>query len=294
MNRRDFHHYLLLGAAAYLPLVACADQEDSAHTTPVSWESLEAAVAGRLGVSVLDTADGSLAGYRLDERFPMCSTFKWLAAALVLARVDAGQERIERRIHYGPELLMPHSPVTERHAGSDGMTLAALCEAAITLSDNTAGNLLLDSFGGPAVLTRYSRSLGDSITRFDRREPALNEATPGDPRDTTTPRAMTLLLRSALIGDALSADGRAQLVHWMEATRTNTRRLRAGLPKGWRLGSKTGSGAHGTANDVGVYWPTERAPVVVAVYLTETAAPEADRNNTVARVAQAVTTGRWR
>ncbi len=293
MNRRDFHHGLLLALTAAVPLSACAHQKNSGPSALEPWAAIEAGAAGRLGVAVLDTGNGRLAGHRLDERFPMCSTFKWLAAAAVLARVDAGQERLDRRIHYGREQLVTYSPATAPHAGRDGMTVAALCEAAITLSDNTAGNLLLDSFGGPAALTRYARSLGDAMTRLDRRETELNEATPGDPRDTTTPRSMALLLRSAVLGDALTPASRAQLVQWLQATRTNTKRLGAGLPEGWRLGSKTGSGAHGTTNDVGVYWPPGRAPIVVAAYLTETSAPEAVRNGALAQVAQAVTRDRW-
>ena len=288
MNRRRFSHQLL-ALAATSPLLACAQQKNPKPAPDAPWQAIEASAAGRLGVAVLDTADGGLQGHRLDERFPMCSTFKWLAAAHVLARVDAGQERLDRRIHFSRDVLVTYSPATEKHAGRDGMTLAALCEAAITLSDNTAGNLLLESFGGPPGLTRYARTLGDTMTRLDRWEPELNEATPGDPRDTTTPRAMATALRATLVGDALSASSRAQLARWMEATRTNLKRLRHELPAGWRLGSKTGTGARGTTNDVGVYWPPGRAPIVVAVYLTEASADEAARNAAVARVAHAVT-----
>jgi beta-lactamase class A len=255
------------------------------------WQALEAAAAGRLGVAVLDTADGRLQGHRLDERFPLCSTFKWLAAALVLHRVDAGQEQLDRRIRFGPEAMVPYAPVTSKHMGGEGMTLAELCEAAITLSDNPAGNLLLQSFGGPEALTRHARTLGDTMTRLDRWEPELNEATPGDPRDTTTPRAMATALRATMLGEALSAPSREQLVRWMQATQTNGKRLRADLPTGWRMGSKTGTGARGTTNDVGVFWPPGRAPVVVAVYLTETSADEATRNAAIARVAHGVTGG---
>jgi beta-lactamase class A len=138
-------------------------------------------------------------------------------------------------------------------------------------------------------LTRYLRTLPDTVTRLDRWEPALNEATPGDPRDTTTPRAMAQDLRAALLGDALKPASREQLVRWMEATRTNTRRLRAELPEGWRLGSKTGTGERGSTNDVGVFWPPGRAPIVVAVYLTATRAPEEARNGAIARVARSIT-----
>jgi beta-lactamase class A len=149
------------------------------------------------------------------------------------------------------------------------MTVGELCEAAITVSDNTAGNLLLASFGGPAGLTAYIRSLGDPMTRLDRNEPTLNEATPGDVRDTTTPAAMLGLMRQLLLGTALSPASRERLVGWLVANTTGNARLRAGAP-GARVGDKTGTGAHGTTNDVGIIWPPGREPILVAAFLTNT------------------------
>jgi beta-lactamase class A len=285
MNRRHFLQHPLAFAALGLAGRAFAQPQQNL------WAEIERSVGGRLGVGVLDTADGRLQGHRLDERFAMCSTFKWLAAACVLSRVDAGQEQLGRRIRYGREVLPANSPVSAQHAGDDGMTVGELCEAAITVSDNAAANLLLQSFGGPAGLTRYLRALGDAVTRLDRNEPTLNEALPDDPRDTTTPRAMAQDLRTALLGNALQPASREQLVRWMLATRTNTRRLGADLPEGWRLASKTGTGERGSTSDVGVYWPPGRAPIVVAVYLAETAAPLDERNAAIARVARHITGG---
>lgn len=288
MNRRDFQ--TRLAAALALGITAPPSIHAKNLGSPEAWAGLEKASGGRLGVAVLQ-ADGRIEGHRLDERFPMCSTFKWLAAAHVLQRVDAGQERLDRRIVYGADALRPHSPVTQKHVGGDGMALADLCHATITVSDNAAGNLILGTFGGPEGLTRFARSLGDEVTRLDRWEPELNEALPGDPRDTTSPRAMARLLQATVLGTALSAGSREQLTRWLEATETNGRRLKADLPPGWRLGSKTGTGARGTTNDVGVFWPPGRPPIVVAVYLTGTAASEAVRNGSVAAVAKAVTSG---
>ena len=293
MHRRRFH-LSLAGLLAAGALPACAQPQENLGQThrpiipPERWRAIEAGAQGRLGVAVLDTASGQLQGHRLEERFPMCSTFKWLAGAAVLQRVDAGQERLDRRIAYGRDALVTYSPVTEKHTGA-GMTLGELCDATITLSDNTAGNLVLQSLGGPQALTRYARSLGDTQTRLDRWEPELNEATPGDPRDTTTPRAMAQLLQATMVGTALSAPSRAQLIQWMKDCKTNGKRLGAHVPPGWQVGSKTGTGARGTTNDVGVYWPAGRAPIVVAVYLTEATAPEEARNGAVAEVARVVT-----
>jgi beta-lactamase class A len=242
---------------------------------------------GRLGVSVLDTRDGSVAGHRADERFAMCSTFKALAAAAVLARVDAGKEHLDHRIRYEAKHLVTYSPVTEKNVAT-GMTLGELCEAAITLSDNTAGNLLLANIGGPEGFTAYMRSLGDQVTRLDRIETELNEAAPGDPRDTTTPAAMTANLRKLVLGEALSSKSRERLKAWLIANKTGDTRIRAGVPSGWIVGDKTGTGGRGTNNDVGIIWPPGRPPVILSVYLTETSASFEARNAIIAEVASTV------
>lgn len=250
--------------------------------------AIEAQCGGRLGVGVLDTQSGRTAGHRGEERFPMCSTHKALSAAAVLARVDGGVDRLDRRVRFGAEDVVPYSPGTKAHAGGEGMTLAAICEAAVTLSDNTAANLLFAEIGGPAGLTAFLRDLGDAVTRSDRTELALNEALPGDPRDTTTPLAMAALLDRFVLGEALSPASRGQLAAWLVACKTGDARLRAGVPPGWRVGDKTGTGERGTANDVGVLWPPGRGPVVVAAFITGSAAPPDAQSAAIADVARAV------
>src|SRR5262249_27402735 len=150
--------------------------------------------------------------------------------------------------------------------------LGELCEAAITLSDNTAGNMILKSIGGPPGFTDFVRSLGDAVTRLDRWETELNEAQPGDPRDTTTPQAMAGNLQSLVLDDALSSASRDRLTAWLVANKTGDAKLRAGLPKEWRIGDKTGAGNFGTMNDVAVIWPPGRGPVIVSIYMTQTTA----------------------
>lgn len=284
MQRRNFNRMALVASAALASGRVSAQPPENTG----QWQSLERESQGRLGIAVFDTQSGAWLGHRLDERFAMCSTFKWLAAAHVLHRVDHGLERLDRRIEFGRGALLPWSPVTEKHAGGAGMTVGELCHAAITVSDNAAANLLLRSFGGPEDLTRFARQLGDPVTRLDRWEPELNEAAPGDPRDTSSPRAMVELLRQAVLGTALSADSRQQLVQWLQATQTNLKRLAADLPSSWRVGSKTGTGAHGSTNDVGVYWLPDRAPVVVAVFLAESTASLEAREAVIAQVARRV------
>jgi beta-lactamase class A len=253
-----------------------------ANDTGAALADLERRNGGRLGVAVLDTANGHRAGLRSDERFPLTSTFKFLAAALVLARVDRGQDRLDRRIVFSADDLVTYSPVTKDHVGPAGMSVAEICKAAVTLSDNTAGNLMLASFGGPAALTAYARSLGDGLTRLDRIETALNEAAPGDPRDTTTPSAMLGNIQRLLVGDALSTESRQRLTQWLLDSKTGAKRLRAGLPSDWRVGDKTGGGDNGTANDIAVAWPPGRAPILVAVYFTGSTIADDARNAVIA------------
>jgi beta-lactamase class A len=248
---------------------------------------IEGRVKGRLGVAVLDTGSDRRFGYREDERFPMCSTFKLLAAAAILKRVEHGQETLGRRVHFSKSDLVTYSPATEKHL-DDGMTVAELCEAAITLSDNTAGNLMLGMLGGPSGITAFARGMGDPLTRLDRTEPTLNEAVPGDVRDTTTPAAMAENLRKLMFGGALAKASSEQLKAWLLANKTGNARLRARLPAGWRVGDKTGSGERGSTNDVGILWPPDSAPLIVAAYLMDTAASTDQRNEALAAVGEAV------
>ena len=249
-------------------------------------QRIERESGGRLGVAVLDTGSGARAGLHADDLFPMCSTFKFLAAAAVLKRVDEGKEKLDRRIAYTKGDLVEYSPVTKEHV-ADGMTMSDICEAAMILSDNTAGNLILASLGGPQGITQFARSLGDTITRLDRIETALNEAIPGDPRDTTTPNAMLGNLQKLVLGDVLSPASKEQLTKWLLGNKTGDTRMRAHLPKDWRVGDKTGSGERGTTNDVGVIWPPNRAPIVLTIYLTETTAHPNARNGALAAVGAA-------
>jgi beta-lactamase class A len=285
MSRRTMLAGSLLAAPALVSLRAAADDVELALLREL--DALERRHGGRLGVAILDGT--KVISRRGDERFALCSTFKFLAAAFVLARVDRGEESLSRRVVYSKSDLVTYSPTTEKHV-EGGLTINEICEAAMVLSDNTAGNLLLESFGGPAGLTSFARSLGDTVTRLDRRETELNEATPGDPRDTTTPLAMLDMLRKTVLGNTLSPSSREQLIAWLVANRTGDKRLRAGVPKGWRVGDKTGSGSNSATNDMAVIWPPGRAPTLVTAYYTEARATDDERNAVLAEVGRLATT----
>lgn len=290
ISRRSLIGGSLLAIPALYSLSSlAADVVNPANTSiELQLAELERRHGGRLGVAILDTGSQRLIAQRGDERFALCSTFKALLAAFVLVRVDRKQEDLSRAVVYGKDQLVPYSPITEKHTGEGGLSVGSLCEAAVTLSDNTAANLLLDSVGGPQALTDWLRTLGDDMTRLDRREPELNENRPGDVQDTTTPLAMLNTLRTLVFGSVLSPASRDQMIAWLVSNKTGDEKLRAGLPKGWRVGDKTGSGANNARNDVAVIWPANRAPLIVTVYYTHSRADAGQVNALMAEVGRLV------
>jgi beta-lactamase class A len=250
--------------------------------------AIEARLGGRIGVAALDTGSGKRLNYRAEERFPMCSTFKFLAAAAVLNRVDEKRDQLDRFVFYDAKDILEYAPVTKAHLKEGGMTLGALCEAAIEQSDNTAGNLLLDAVGGPEGVTNFARSLGDQVTRLDRKEPELNSAIPGDDRDTTTPGSMLADMTRILTGDVLSRSSRSQLEDWLLGNKTGATMIRAGVPTDWIIGDKTGRGANGATNDIAIIRPPDRAPMLLAIYSVGSTEPANDRAAAIAEVAKIV------
>lgn len=252
--------------------------------------TLERRSRGRLGVCVLDAGGAKILAYRARERFPMCSTFKVLLAAAVLAKADAGQAALDRKLPYGEKDLLEYAPVTRARAAEGALSLEDLCAASVQVSDNTAANLLLDAIGGPGAVTVFARKLGDPSTRLDRKEPELNDVPPGDPRDTTTPEAMARTLRELLAGSALSPASKARLQGWMATCTTGTHRLRAGFPPGWDVADKTGSGFEksGTANDIAMVVPKGGRPMYVTAYLTGAKVDAQTRDAILAEVGRLV------
>jgi beta-lactamase class A len=237
-----------------------------AQAAAPAFVTYERETGGRIGVHAENLATGAKIAWRADERFVMCSTFKASLAAFVLARADRGQERLDRMIGFGPKDLLDYAPVARQHLAKGEMSVADMCQAIVELSDNTCANRLLAEVGGPAALTEFWRSTGDAISRLDRNEPELNRSPPGDPRDTTTPAAMAANVRHFVLGEVLSAASRERLTGWMENCKTGNDRLRAGLPKDWRIGDKTGNNAKDAAGDIAVAWPKPGAPILISVY----------------------------
>jgi beta-lactamase class A len=250
---------------------------------------IEMRAGGRIGVVAYDMGSRRRIEYRANERFLMCSTFKFLAAAAVLKRVDERTDDLERFIHYGQKDILEYAPITKRHLSEGGMKLGDLCAAAIEQSDNTAGNLLLRTIGGPAGLTKFARELGDKTTRLDRMEPELNISGPGDERDTTSPAAMQHDMLLLLTGKVLSAASRQRLDEWLAKNETGTGMIRAGVPKDWKIGDKTGRGSENkNTNDAAIMRPPAKAPIFLAIYSAGLSAPADERDAMIAEVTRLV------
>lgn len=251
---------------------------------------LERIFGARVGVYALDTGSGRELAYRADDRFPYASTFKALAAGAILDRV--GVEGLDRTLPVDT-LTDAYSPITEQRVGTR-MSLRALASAAVRYSDNTAANLLLDQLGGPKALDAWlAQELGDDVTRMVRREPELNEWAPSDDRDTSTPRALARDLRALVLGDdVLGEPERVQLAAWLRTNTTGATVIRAGVPKGWKVGDKTGTGAtYGARNDIAVLWPPgDRPPIVLAIMTRRPAADDDHDDALIARTTRAVLT----
>ncbi len=293
-NRKGEGGALLLRRPAFVVAAAGLAASAPAFAAPSPFAAIEAQAKGVLGVAALDVSTGRRFAYREDQRFPMCSTFKLLLAAFVLARVDAGQESLDRRIAYTSADLLDYAPTTRVHVAEGGMALGDLCIAAVQLSDNTAANLVLREVGGPAALTAWLRKIGDPVTRLDNNEPKLNVWAPGEVHDTTTPDAIVATWRKLLLGEVLAPPSRARLISWLQGTTTGLARLRGGLPKDWRAGDKTGSWSDaktGTTNDIAIVWPPKGAPVLAAAFLTQSKVSLAQREAALADVGRVIAGG---
>jgi beta-lactamase class A len=257
--------HMLLGG---LTLAAVASAKPAlANPPPV--ETVEQRIAGLeqahnavVGVFAVNLKSGKTAAHRSQDPFAMCSTFKAYAAARVLQMAERRELTMGDKVFVDPGAIVTHSPVTGSRAGGD-MTLAEICQAALQVSDNTAGNLLLKTIGGPPAITAFARSIGDERSRLDRWETELNSAVPGDPRDTSAPDALGKGFRHLLTGDALAPPQRQQLEDWMRVNETSS--MRAGLPPGWTSADKTGSGGYGSTNDVGVAYGPQEQRVLLAI-----------------------------
>lgn len=270
-----------LSAACSIQVLDVAASEASSSSI-LRLSDLEDRHGGRLGVEA--RCDGRIVGWRSEERFPYCSTFKVFLAACVMQRVQRGLERLDREIPIREADMVPHAPVTGSAIGS-ALTIETLMKAAVEVSDNPAANILFREMGGLSVFGDWYRSIGDVFTRVDRMEVNLNSAIPGDPRDTTSPRKFAVNLERVLLGQLLTADHRKRLERWLVETPTGPGRIKAALPGDHRLGHKTGTGANNTCNDIGIVWPPSGSPVVLSVLFT--GARDADPRQLDAVVAEA-------
>ncbi|WP_442778340.1 class A beta-lactamase [Janthinobacterium sp. BJB426] len=250
--------------------------------------ALEQAAGGRLGVAAWRQGSELRLAYRADERFPLASTFKAMLAGAVLARSVSQPGLLDQHVRYEKKELVTYSPITEKHL-ADGMNVADLCAATLQYSDNSAANFLMTLLGGPQAVTAFARSIGNTVFQLERWETELNSAIPGEVRDTASPASMAHSLQQLLLGNSLPASQRQQLDAWMRGNTTGDKRIRAGVPAGWQVADKTGSGAYGSVNDIGIAYPASGAPLVIAVYYTREQ-KKADTNQDIITAATRIVT----
>ena len=248
---------------------------------------LEQQTSSRIGVSVWDTQADERWDYRGDERFPLMSTFKTLACAKMLSDMDSGKLSKNATAKVDERSIVVWSPVMDKLAGQN-TRIEHACEAAMLMSDNTAANLVLNEIGGPKAVTMFLRTIGDKATRLDRIEPRLNEATPGDSRDTTTPNAILNTLRTLVEGDTLSYESRVQLKIWMQDNKVSDSLMRSVLPTGWSIADRSGAGGHGSRGINAIIWKENHRPVYISIYVTETELSLQARDQLVAQISQLI------
>lgn len=278
-----------IGGVLFLLFALC----QSAHA--INTEGLQAflkqeetRLPGKIGMSIVNAAGQPIFGYRQSERFPLTSTFKVLACAALLDRLHKTAGSLDETVTIKPDELLSYSPITKNYVAPATITLQTLCSAAVSYSDNTAGNSILAYLGGPDAITRFMRESGDDVTRLDRTEPTLNEATPGDARDTSTPERMASGLHTLLATPHLTAPHREMLEKWMRDDKVADNLLRAALPEGWAIADKTGAGGYGSRAIIAAVYPKGAQPVYMAIYITQTDAEMRVSDGVIKRIGERV------
>ncbi|PFR46767.1 class A beta-lactamase [Bacillus cereus] len=255
------------------------------QATHKEFSQLEKKFDARLGVYAIDTGTNQKISYRPNERFAFASTYKALAAGVLLQQNST--KKLDEVITYKKEDLVDYSPVTEKHVDT-GMTIGQIAEAAVRYSDNTAGNILFHQIGGPKGYENALRQMGDRVTMSDRFETELNEAIPGDIRDTSTAKTIATNLKAFTVGNALPAEKREILTEWMKGNATGDKLIRAGVPTDWVVADKSGAGSYGTRNDIAIVWPPNRAPIIIAILSSKDEKGATYDNQLIAEAAEVV------
>ncbi len=277
----------LIGMAAFILLTLIPSAMAVSPPAMTAFlQQQEKQLNARIGMAVVNAQGESVFGYRQDERFPLTSTFKTLACAALLERLQKDGGSLDQQVTIQPDELLDYAPITKNYLAPATLSLRTLCAAAVSYSDNTAGNRILAYLGGPQAITQFMRRLGDNVTRLDRTEPTLNEAMPGDARDTSSPKSMAAGLQKILTSNTLTPANRATLDSWMREDKVGDALLRATLPQGWSIADKTGAGGHGSRAIIAAVYPPQQAPFYVAIYITRTEATMPMTNTAIAQIGE--------
>jgi beta-lactamase class A len=248
-------------------------------------------------VSVACSLPGSALNCDLDPnaRPPMQSVFKLPLAITVLHQIEQGTLSLDQRVRFLPQdRILPHvySPLQDQYpdAGVD-VPLRELLRLDVALSDNVAADILLRLAGDPKVVNTYIAALGVSGFHLQDSEAVLHREVSAQYRNWFEPTGAVQLLRRISDNSPLTSEHTDLLLGWMTSD-ARTKRLEGDLPTGTRVAHKSGTSgvddgvAHAT-NDIGLIPLPDGRRIAIAVFVTDSTADEATREQVIARIARA-------
>ncbi|MFA6210828.1 MAG: class A beta-lactamase [Candidatus Obscuribacterales bacterium] len=278
----------------FVPVMS-ADVENKASTGIT--EADLAAVKGEVGIAVVDSTRHKQFFLNQDQAFPMQSVCKFPLSIAVLRLADQGKLSLQDKVTVRLSDVVPfHSPIKEEIKGDKSdFTIRALMTAAVCNSDNTACDVLIACAGGTSAVTNILKEAGVKGIRLDRPEGKLQPDSVQiakflvDPRDTATPEAMIEMLQNLYSGKLLSKSSTAVILQDLFNCKTGPARITAGLPAGWTVAHKTGTGrdvaGQNTAtNDVGVAVGPHGETIYIAIFTKGSRARIEEREAFMAKV----------
>jgi beta-lactamase class A len=213
----------------------------------------------------------------------------------VLHQVDENKLKLEQSVSVEQSELVPprlHSPIRDKYPQGVKLSLKELLRYSVSESDGTACDVLLRVVGGAAVVMQYLRSIGVGGVTVETTERAMAQNNLVQYRNWAAPEKMIVLLKTFYSGRSLSPASRELLLQWMIETPTGPNRIKGLLPAGTVVAHKTGSsgmenGLARATNDVGIITLPDGRHILIAIFVSDSRAGDAEREGVIARIARA-------
>jgi len=258
-------------------------------------EQISQAARGRVGVKATVLETGESVTLNGDQQFPMQSVYKFPIGMAVLAQVDRGKLKLDQQVRVEASDFvsdLQHSPIRDENPQGVELSLAELLKYMVSESDGTACDVLLKLVGGPEVVTQYLRDLGVNGIVVANTEKEIGQDKAVQYRNYASPNAAVVLLRALHEGQGLSESSQALLRKLMTQTPTGLQRIKGLLPDGTVVAHKTGTsrtvdGVTAATNDVGLVTLPNGRHMAIAVFVSDSGANNATREEVIAKVALA-------